>query len=150
MANAIRPLGSTPTEPELEPGPTTVGELPQKAAVPTRPSAGLELGNPALNRAAERAGHAVGVVVERAREFPARVAEARERLTVIRNRRKEDASRTAAAWKQTAQQKLYEGRSRAQQLAYEQPLYVIAGAAGIAFVLGFAMRIWRSRNAHSR
>jgi hypothetical protein len=150
MANAIRPLASTPgTEPELGPGPIPAGNLPQEAATWTRQPAGKELGNPALNQAAERVGRAIRVAVDEARKLPARVAEARERLTLVKSRRKEVASRTAAEWKQTAQQKLHEGRSRAQRLAYEQPLYVIAGAAGIAFVLGFAMRIWRSRNAHS-
>jgi hypothetical protein len=150
MANAIRPLGATPTTaPELGPGPILAGNL-QNAATPTHPLVGPEPCNPALNQAAERVGRAIRVAVEKARELPARVVDARKRFTLIKGRTKEDASRAASEWKQTAQQKLHEGRSRAQRLAYEQPLYVIAGTVGITFVLGFVLRIWRSRNAHNR
>ncbi|PYX36465.1 MAG: hypothetical protein DMG73_06735 [Acidobacteria bacterium] len=35
-------------------------------------------------------------------------------------------------------------RFRARYLSHEYPLHVIAGAAGIAFLLGVGLRIWRS------
>jgi ElaB/YqjD/DUF883 family membrane-anchored ribosome-binding protein len=37
-------------------------------------------------------------------------------------------------------------RSRARGACNEQPLKVVAVAAGVAFALGFALRVWRSRS----
>jgi hypothetical protein len=103
-----------------------------------------EDGNPKLRETAETVGTAVGKAVNKVRDLPRRVSEMKERFTVIRGRTREDASSAAAELKENARQKAYQARSRAQYYAREFPLEFLAGVAGVAFVLGFALRIWRS------
>lgn len=102
---------------------------------------------PRVSAAAETVGTIVGRTVERVRELPHRIQGLRERFTVISGRTREDAATAAAEWKETAKQKAYETRNRAQHLAHEYPLQTILGTAAVAFVLGFALRIWRSNRA---
>lgn len=99
--------------------------------------------NPVLNETAERVGTAVGNVANKVRELPRRIEEMKQRLTVVRGRTSEDAKSAAVEWKQTAQERLHVARNRAQFYAHEYPMQVIAGAAGVAFVIGFVLRIWR-------
>ncbi len=113
-------------------------ELPAEAAA-TR--------NPRLNETAEAIGGAVGSAVDTVRHLPERLQEMKERFTVIRGRVQEDAATTATEWKETAREKAAQARNRAAQLAHDYPLHVIAAVAGLGFILGVALRIWRSRNA---
>jgi ElaB/YqjD/DUF883 family membrane-anchored ribosome-binding protein len=94
--------------------------------------------------AAESVGTAVGKAVVRVRELPRRVAEMKERFTVIRGRAREDAASTTEDLRQNARDKVRDARTRAEYLAHEYPLQFIAGAGAAAFVFGFAMRVWRS------
>lgn len=94
--------------------------------------------------AAETVGAAVGKAVVRVREVPRRMAEMKERFTVIRGRAREDAASTAGDFRENARQKVQEARTRADYLAHEYPLEFILGVGAAAFVLGFALRIWRS------
>ncbi len=103
--------------------------------------------NPRLNDTAEAIGGAVGSAVDTVRRLPERLQEMKERFTVIRGRLQEDAATTATEWKETARDKAAQARNRAAQLSHDYPLHVIAGVAGVGFVLGVALRIWRSRNA---
>jgi hypothetical protein len=94
--------------------------------------------------AAETVGTAVGKAVLRVREVPRRMAEMKQRFTVIRGRTREEAASTAGELRENARQKVYEARTRAEYLAHEYPMQFILGAGGTALVLGFALRVWRS------
>jgi hypothetical protein len=108
--------------------------------------------NTRLHETAETIGAAVGNAVETAkqlprrlqRELPRRLEDMKKRFTVITGRGKQGASATTTEWKETAQERLSQARNRAQYLADEYPLRVIAGAAVTAFIVGFALRVWRS------
>jgi hypothetical protein len=131
MGNPARPLESVPA-----PGPVPVVELPRRREV-----------SPALNRAAERLGRAVGLAEVQLRQLPARISDLRARLNATRNRASEDAAAAASEWRQSAERTAYQARTRGQYLANEYPVQTIAGAAGAAFVTGFALRLWRSSHA---
>ncbi len=111
------------------------------------PSAATARNNPRLNDTAEVIGNAVGVAVESVRRLPERLQEMKERFTVIRGRVQEDAAAAAEEWKEVAREKAEQARNRAAQLAHDYPLHLIAGVAGVAFLGGVALRIWRSRSA---
>ncbi len=100
-----------------------------------------------LNGTAEAIGSAVGSAVDTVRHLPERLQEMKERFTVIRGRVQENAASTAQDWKETARDKAEQARSRAAQLAHDYPLHVIAGVAGLGFILGVTLRIWRSTRA---
>lgn len=148
------------SEPVRPMPPLNGGQVPEPASsmMPPRldperelPPAGAPR-NTRLHEAAETIGAAVGSAVETVkelprrlqRELPRRVQDMKDRFTVIRGRTTEDASAAAAEWKQTAQQKVSQARNRAQYVAEEYPIHVIVGAAVTAFIIGFALRIWRS------
>ncbi len=101
--------------------------------------------SPRLNGTAEAIGSAVGSAVVSVRHLPGRLQEMKERFTVIRDRAQEEAARRAATLKVTAQEKAREARTRAAYYSREYPLHVIAAAAGLGFIVGIVMRIWRSR-----
>jgi vacuolar-type H+-ATPase subunit H len=128
--------------------PSQLGHIPE----PTRPS------NPRLNSAAETVGTALGSAVVQIRRAPDRVQgglqEAKQRFRVIRGRKGQEAKeslndavekarQTGEDLKDTAQEKLTEARTRAQHLAHNYPLQTIATAAGIGFLLGIVLRLWR-------
>jgi ElaB/YqjD/DUF883 family membrane-anchored ribosome-binding protein len=97
-----------------------------------------------VSEAAQKFGTVMGKAAGRARELPRRLQELRQRFVVVSGRTREDAASAAAEWKETAKHKAYETRTRAEHLAHEYPVQSILGAAAFAFVLGFALRIWRS------
>lgn len=115
-------------------------ELPVESVVVEEPA---EL-NPRLRDTAESVGTAVGKAVGKVREFPRRVSEMKERFTVVRGRAQEDAASTAGELKESARQKVDQVRSRVQYYSREYPLQFLAGVGATCFVLGFALRIWRS------
>lgn len=94
--------------------------------------------------AAETVGAVVGKAVVRMRELPRHLADMRARFTVIRERTRRDATLTAQEPRQNAQQRVWEARTRADHLAHECPVQFILGAGAAAFVVGFALRVWRS------
>lgn len=114
---------------------------------PELPSPAQERAKARINEMAETIGYAVGTAVETVRELPRRLQYLKQRFIVIRGRSREDAAAAAAEWRQTAEQKMAETRTRAHQLSQQYPLQVILGFAMAGFVLGFALRIWRSHNA---
>ncbi|PYX85105.1 MAG: hypothetical protein DMG68_18710 [Acidobacteria bacterium] len=124
----------------------------------------------ALHAAAQAVGVALGRAVNRARDLSRRteevadrgrrlteekVATAKERVAEVA----EEAGRTTSGTiadartrvadtldeaKQTAARRMEETWARAQHVADEFPLQVIAGTAGAAFLAGVMLRIWRS------
>ncbi len=114
------------------PGPVAVREISE------RPQ------NRRLNETAEAIGSAVGSAVETVKHLPDRFQDMKERFTVIRGRAQEEAASRAADLKETAQQRAREARTRAAHYSHEYPLHVIAAAAGLGFIVGIVMRIWRS------
>jgi hypothetical protein len=97
-----------------------------------------------LEEAAERVGSMVGTAMSNVRELPQRLAELKQRFTVIRGRASENASAAASEWKETARHQLRMAKSRVQIVADEYPVHVILGAAMAAFAIGLGLRIWRS------
>ncbi len=103
--------------------------------------------NLALSAAAERVGNMVGSALERVKELPDRLQVMKQRFTVIRGRKQAElsdrASELADDVKNKAQRTVENARSRAERLAYDEPMKLIAGAAGVGIVLGIALRLWR-------
>ena len=122
-------------------------ELPRRAVVApisTAEFGGANARNPRLNETAEAIGNAVGVAVESVRHLPERLQEVKERLTVLRGRSEEQAASQLADLKETARERAEIARTRAAYYTREYPLHVIAAIGGAGFVLGIALRIWRS------
>src|SRR5512146_2173310 len=150
-------MSSEPVRP-MPPVPGTQVPEPASSMMPPRLDPDRELPpadvqrNARLHETAETIGAAVGSAVESVRELPRRLQrelprrmqDMKQRFTVIRGRTSQDASAAAAEWKQTAQHKVSQARHRAEYLAHEYPIHVIVGAAVTAFVIGFALRVWRS------
>jgi ElaB/YqjD/DUF883 family membrane-anchored ribosome-binding protein len=121
----------------------------------------------AMVAAAERVGRAAGVAVSTVRGLPDRLGAVKSRLVLVKERGAGSAVQTANEWAEragaratelkenarrlarrqlrAAQDRLQVARARAQHIANEHPLQVIAGAAGVAFLLGLSLRIWRER-----
>jgi ElaB/YqjD/DUF883 family membrane-anchored ribosome-binding protein len=144
------PLKSTPDFPNFDtyPGRAVGSEhlLPKQAspgAIGEWPERSLPRSSQAMNGAAEKVGEAVGAAVSKARELPRHLNTLKSKLTLIKGKSGAQASETAEEWKRTADAKVSEARNRAQHYANEYPLQVIAAAAGVAFLLGLALRIWR-------
>ena len=108
------------------------------------PDLAPERSNAALNTTAEKVGNAVGSAVDTVRHLPDRLQEMKERFTVIRGRAKDEAISKAEELKDEAKLKAVEARNRAQRLAHDYPLHTILGAAGIGFIIGVGLRIWRN------
>ncbi len=119
--------------------------------------------NPQWNQAAEQIGSSLGRAVTKVRQMPQRAEqvaqeltnEVRDRLEVIRReqapsvtaRLREKAEQTADELKGRARENVQVARIRAQRLAREKPLQIIVVAFGAAFIVGVALRIWRSNRA---
>jgi hypothetical protein len=100
-----------------------------------------------LNNTAEAIGTAVGTAVERVRQIPERLADMKQRFTLIRGRARDRATDKATDLRDTAQDTARQVRTRAQYYANHYPVQTILGIAGVAFVFGFVLRIWRSNRA---
>ena len=124
--------------------------------------------NPRLNETAERIGSAVGTAVDTVQHLNERLQQMKQRLTSVRGHAREGMANAAAEWKRNAQQTATEWkeaveekaeewrraagrrveatREGADRLTREYPIQTILAIAGGAFVLGAALRIWRSSN----
>jgi len=126
------------------------------SAVP-HPSRTLPPTDP-LTNAAERVGRTLGTAVNAVRDLPGSM---RSRLTMMKGKSAEqadaaaerlndisqNAQRVAQAQRQRTRQMAEEqwrrARIRADYVAREYPLQVIAGAAAAGIVLGISLRVWR-------
>ncbi len=97
-----------------------------------------------LRGTAETVGSVIGRAINTARDLPRRVAEMRERFTVIRGRTQQNAASTAEELKETARQKARVAQTRAQHYAHEYPLQFIGAVGASCVVLGMILRVWRS------
>jgi hypothetical protein len=86
-------------------------------------------------------------MVSIARHAPERLAEAKAQLILLKSRMAESASATLLQGENGARQARAAALARAGRLRAERPLQLLAGAAGAAFVLGFALRFRRSNHA---
>ena len=125
------------------------------------PSSGVE----AAERVGERVGRTVGVAVATVRDLPEKLGQMKGRLQVVTDRGASTAGQTASEWAEragakaselkenakrvaqeqlrAAQDRLQSARAQARHVANEYPLQVIAAVAGVAFLLGIGLRIWR-------
>jgi ElaB/YqjD/DUF883 family membrane-anchored ribosome-binding protein len=131
VREAAAPMGTV----ETAPGPSL--------AAPDR-----ELPPPSrLDSAAERVGSAVGSAFEQVKQLPNHLQEIKGRLIVMGRRTREDAARGAREISRelqlNARVKAREARTRARFYAHEYPLETIAAVAGLGFVLGVILRLWR-------
>lgn len=140
--------------------PSALGHIPVPSA------------NPRLNSAAESVGSALGTAVSSVRGIPNKLQDAKARFTVIRGRKSQDVQQAAeetvnrireAGTDLTeqarerlddvkeqarerladARQRVQQARSRADHLAHQYPLHVMAGAAAFGMLLGIGLRVWR-------
>jgi ElaB/YqjD/DUF883 family membrane-anchored ribosome-binding protein len=104
-----------------------------------------------LSRAGERLGRALGTAVRTARELPETV---KSRLALVKERSTQSAGSAAGQIterlqdvtgqaRKSAQDQLERARARAQYLAREYPLQIIAAAAAGGLLLGIGLRTWR-------
>ena len=107
----------------------------------------LPEGNPGderLNGAAEQIGSNIGRAIRSVRQLPEHLGSLKERFTVIRGRGRSVAKEKAEDLKQAAGEQVRRTRKRVNETVNEYPLQIILGAAGIAFLLGITLRVWRS------
>ena len=107
----------------------------------------LPEGNPGderLNDAAEQIGSNIGRAIRSVRRLPEHLGSLKERFTVIQGRGRQVATEKARDLKQAAGEQVRRTRRRIDGAVNEYPLQVILGAAGVAFLLGVALRVWRS------
>ncbi len=141
-------VDSPPAEPRVSPE----RELPATTAE-------QRAENRRWNEAAENIGRTAGRAVAKVREFPRQIEEvreeAREKLREIRaqsqqggsgklTQLKEQAGQRLNLLKNRANERVFLARNRAQRMTRENPMAIIAGAFATCFVLGVALRIWRS------
>lgn len=131
------PVLRTPDSPNFDtyPAPTPSAQRALPEGTP---------GDERLNDAAEQIGSAVGRAVRSVRELPEHLDALKHRFTVIRGRGREAASEKVQDLKESTNQQVQRARQRIDHLVSEYPLQVIVTAAGAAFLLGIALRVWRS------
>lgn len=140
MGNPVRPPWPTPAS----------REEVQLSAERELPPPCEEIGRGKLDETAEAVGNRMGATLETMRnELPRRLADLRQRFTVIRGRVAENAAAVAAEGKQSAQQKLRAVRTRTSVMVDRYPLQILAGVAVATFALGLWLRAWRSKNART-
>jgi ElaB/YqjD/DUF883 family membrane-anchored ribosome-binding protein len=156
-SDPLHPSATIITDPERElperATPSRLGEIPGGSI------------NPRLNTAAESVGTALGSAVVQVRRLPDRLQEAKQRFTVIRGRKGEqaksamndavakaretgeelaDKARVAGdELKVTAQEKLAQARTRTERMAHDYPLHVIGASAAAGMLMGIVLRLWR-------
>jgi len=144
----IEPFFPRDREPAGEPSaPRTVKLYPERELLQVgsrdRPPQSARLSN-----AAESVGSALGNAVGLARRFPEdlpkHLQEMKKRFTVIAGRAKDRAHDAVEDVQETATVRVHWARNRAERMAEEQPLRVIAGAAILGLLLGIALQIWRN------
>ena len=154
--SAVAGIPQTAVEPERLLPPETSGTIGE---IGDRNATARELGR--------RTGRAVAAVIEfpqLARDLPRRIEDmrwqVRDRLRIIRQQSpgttsntsnridelRENAACRIDALRSRAQERLQLLRNRAERLQRERPVQLIAGAFGAAFLLGMALRIWRSNS----
>jgi ElaB/YqjD/DUF883 family membrane-anchored ribosome-binding protein len=87
--------------------------------------------------ATEKARELKDIAGEKARELRDAAGEKAREL-------RDAAGQRALELRRAAGEQLYRARRRVDYVASEYPLQVILGAAGVAFLLGVGLRVWRS------
>jgi len=123
-----------------------------------------------LTEFAERIGTALGATMKKARDTQSRIrvvgGQAREQASdrasglarSVKDRFsnfRQDAAQATSQAKETAREKIidfnqkarrrvYDARDRAETVRKEYPIQTMLGIAAASFVIGFALRLWRS------
>jgi glycine zipper-containing protein DUF883 len=118
-------------------------DLPNFDTYPATPPAGRQLPREGvtdtpLAQSAEQLGSTLGRAVNLVRDLPGRILSMKDRVG------SRDLSATAEEWKTNAQRRVADAQQRARRIVRENPLQALAVVAGVAFLLGVAIRIWRS------
>jgi ElaB/YqjD/DUF883 family membrane-anchored ribosome-binding protein len=121
--------------------------------------------NPRWNQTAAQIGSTVGWAVANLRQMPQRAEHVKQELTneirdrleaiaireqgpSVTTRLREKAEQTADELKGRARENVQVARNRAERLRRENPLEIIVAAFSAAFILGVALRIWRSNRVY--
>ncbi|HZU23080.1 MAG TPA: hypothetical protein VE998_09635 [Terriglobales bacterium] len=120
---------------------------PAASALPGRALPPADASNEAMNNAAERVGNAVGSAVAVARRLPQQLnstlSSVKDRLVLVKGRGVREVNARAAGLKEAAGNTARDAQQRARYYANEYPLHVLGVVAGLAFLAGFGLRIWR-------
>jgi hypothetical protein len=146
MGSPAQPF-ETVVEPAVEPRP---GPAPvTSSSVPARELPRLEplRDNATLSAKAAQLGKAAGTALNKARGASSRALALTERIRSVPVR--QAATDAVNHWRRSGERKVLQICNGATQMVMENPLYVIGGAAVLAFALGFTVRIWRSSHARS-
>lgn len=108
------------------------------------------VGEHARGNAAERAATLKDSAADRLSQLgnnaSARASELADRLNHRLDEARRIAARKTTQARQTARRRVIEARVKVQYWKSEYPLQTIAALAGVAFVTGMALRIWRSNS----
>lgn len=136
------PVTRTPDFPDFD---TYPGGLPDSGH--TLPRATMKSSENGMSQAAERVGSVVGTAVLAARRLPqhlnSTLGAVKNRLILVKGRGAREVNSRAADLKEAAGNTARNAQMRARYYANEYPLHVLAGVAGLAFLAGFGLRIWR-------
>lgn len=121
--------------------PTYAGEMPPALPPVDGTSGKVDQIKSRVSDAAQQAQQTVVEMKNRASDVAdqaqQKVAETYDKAKASAARGYEQASRRTAEFARTA-------RIRSRQIMHDYPFHVIAGAAGVGFLAGVALRIWRS------
>ncbi len=145
MSQPVGPLPDIPdineTPPRLSLAGPTLPERELPARGEPRPAGKI---TEAAELAGEKVGEVVGFAKHEARELPQRLEGMKQRFKLIQGRAAANARAAASEMRQTAGFRIRQARDRFNYLARECPLETVLAIGGTAFVLGFALRVWRS------
>lgn len=150
--SAIGHIPGTPANPRLNSAAESVGSALGTAVssvrgIPNKLQDAKARFTVIRGRQAQDVQDAAEQTVNRIRDAGAELTEqARERLADVKSQAQQRLGEVRDAAIQRvddARQSLLQARDRADHLAHEYPLHVIAGAAAFGMLLGFGLRIWR-------
>jgi|SRR5947209_2637961 len=124
--------------------------LPETA---TPSSLGAIPGRSGLNEAARNVGSTMGDAAARVRGIsrrleivPRKARELKEQIAARAGEARQNIAETTQEWALRAKANTQRARRQMVEYCEQNPMQVIAGVAGAAFISGIALRIWRSRD----
>jgi hypothetical protein len=136
--NPIPPDRELPTEPAIS---SPLGEIAEQAGAATRQRL-----SPPIEIVRERVEGFKDQARATLRDLPERLNEMKRRFKIIQGRTAERARVAASDFRQTAQSGARQAKGRFEFCSREYPLETLLSIAAAAFLVGFSIRMWRSRD----